>query len=302
MDWITIEQVKRAAEQGEMEALKCSLLHHEQGRDADWVELRDAIEDGKFDISYNLCACCISVGGANEEACKRCGLYTPPYNPSGSHCCGESWQKAQGAFIKLRGNYSNANFKAFQEAEAEVCTYIEGVIAKKKAEQEKCRQNCEDCKHYKLSSPCIKCTNSSNFEAKKESKPALRHGDYGYDEYGTECMAVSINAETGLRQCSSEHLWKNANDNTCKPATVLGNIFDDLARNAEDLEKFEFRLQGESGKNRWGNVTSHIHPDGDKIWLWIGTDSAYYDLDQATEIAHKILQEVATAKRKQSNQ
>ncbi len=283
MNWITTERVAEQAKLGEIPALECSLLHHEQGRDADWVELRDAIKDDKFNLGEDLCACCQS----GDKRCADCLL--------GSYWCRDSkeWNGLKDSYFGLyQAVYSNANFKAFQEAEADLCTYIEGVIAKKKAKEKKQNKLCPDCKHN--GGNCISSDDCVNFEPKhKESKPALRHGDYGLgkNSWGDPKSRIIIRNET------YNQYGKVCDSANRKNDIWLGNIFDDLARNAEDLDRFEIRHDGESGKNHWGNVTSHIHSDGDKIWLWVGTNSAYYNFDQITEIAHKLLQEVATAKK-----
>ncbi|KKN75900.1 hypothetical protein LCGC14_0376080 [marine sediment metagenome] len=75
MDWITQEQAKQAAEQGELPSLECSLEHHQQGRDATKLELIMAIENGNCSMGGQLCACCskyrlISSAGS----CKDCPL------------------------------------------------------------------------------------------------------------------------------------------------------------------------------------------------------------------------------------
>ena len=295
MDFITTKHVAEQAKLGEIPALECSLLHHEQGRDAPYNELITTILNGEFNIDSDHCASCLFV----DTKCKKCCLAVGDSHLVYKACCNGGWYKVASALNSLEKDYSYANFKAFQEAEAEVCTYIEGVIAKKEAEKVvepplQDKKGCSTCQHYDKfkSIPCNKCDCLSQFEP-KESKSALRHGDYGLgkNSWGDPKSRIIIRNET------YNQYGKVCDSANRKNDIWLGNIFDDLARNAEDLDRFEIRHDGESGKNHWGNVTSHIHSDGDKIWLWVGTNSAYYNFDQITEIAHKLLQEVATAKK-----
>ncbi len=130
----------------------------------------------------------------------------------------------------------------------------------------------------------------------KESTPALRHGDYGMYESG--CFWVLLERDNilevfGAAQGSgrlAEHI------KSCL-TSKLGNIFNDLARNAEGLKEFE--VSGQYDKEDRKTLKSHIHKKNESIWLHINTGSSYFELDNATEIAHKILQEVATAKKRQ---
>jgi len=211
MDWITTEQVKIEAAKGEIPALECSWEHHHQGETAHYMELINAIEDGKFHVGYSFCACCLRF---KDIYCDRCvggqGEDCPLFNKSGGehHCCNGDWRQLRNAVNDFKVDYSKANFKAFQSAEAKVCTYIKAVL-----------------------------------EQKKESKLAIRHGDYGYrDDSAKKARmfvedAGEMRAATPGTDCPS--LYKGyAGD---KAYIVLGNIFDDLARNAEDLKSWEIR-------------------------------------------------------------
>lgn len=306
-DWITTEQVKRAAEEGEFSALRCSLEHHQQGRDAPRGELLDAHEKDIFNLEAVKCACCVMYD-CNSMKCAESPCILRENNKAIHHCCNGLWRVASDALIEFIKNPTNANFKAFQEAEAKVCTYIEGVIAKKKAEAKKTKekiQGCLYCNYEDLNGgdkPCCSCTKYptySNFEPKdkKELKPTLRHGDYGIGPIepfliiGDGTNAIGYNPFGSLSNMCSEETGGRY-----KLAQKLGNIFDDLKRNAEDLEEFEMRGQYDTKKRR--TLKSLLGANG-KIWLNINTGSSYFELDQATEIAHKILQEVATARRKE---
>ena len=244
MNFITTEYVKAEAEKGKLPALKCSLLHHEQGRDADWVELRDAIENSSFTPnSTYLCACCKMT----NTYCRICPL--GGIGKFSSDCCGGMWKKADSAFMNLIRNYSNANFKAFQDAEAKVCAYIED-------------------------------------ELKALAKPELRCGDYGFTDRD-DCDAsnrsrIFINGKSHRENGS---IGSGNADNWHKSGayTILGNIFSDLARNAEDLTRTSvegFVLE---------TISERINIGGRRFFI-----------DQAIDFHQKLGQLIATAKRKQN--
>lgn len=189
MNFMTTEYVAEQAKLGELPALEMSLKHHEQGRDADWVELKDAIKGSEFALDSVLCASCLF---ANSE-CGKCCLATGDKQYAFKACCDGVWYEANCALSRLEDDYSNANFKAFQEAEAKVCTYIEAVLERKKAEQKDV--NCSTCEYQKIKGcdhPCSSCfrgiggytKHKPRDQSKKESKPALRHGD--------ECTACGL--------------------------------------------------------------------------------------------------------------
>lgn len=311
MDWITKEYVAEQAELGEIPALECSLLHHQQGRDADWVELRDAIENGRFTIKVEFCSCCQAVGNFKgsgtlpQKACPKCPLFDSPYRAYDiAHCCDGTWTELWYAHKILRGDYSNANFRAFQEAEGKVCDYIERVLELKKAEKavEPPRQlckKCNNCIHWDKAkdSPCFTCELFKNFQPKS---PQLRHGDYGYGDEEPILLRMNYgNTEDYPYLAVDKHglgcgVCSKTKSGSGRKLVILGNIFDDLARNAEDLEEFELCTK-DSFRFR-----SKIM--GDSINMKIQCGESCYGLDQATEIAHKILQEVATARRKGAKQ
>ena len=211
MDWVTQEQAKEAAKQGELPALECSWEHHEQGRDRDWVELKEAIENDKFWLSWELCACCRFVGkqdGFKDNGCRKC--------PLGDFFCWDNiiWAKVRNSWTKLTNHFSNANFKAFQEDETELCTYIEGVIEKVKLDMKA--------------------------EKYKECEPELRHGEL---VQGGSMGKVYVAMDT-VPKSDRWHIWADwgKNGTVSKSDTYytgLGiNIFDDLKRNSEDLKEY----------------------------------------------------------------
>ncbi len=173
MDWITQEQAAEAAEQGELEALECSLEHHEQGRDSDWIELKETIENDKFCLSWELCACCRFVGkqdGFKDNGCRKC--------PLGDFFCWDNiiWAKVGNSWAKLINSFSNANFKAFQEVEAELCTYIKRVIEKVKAKE------CEKCEKYEPELEGFVCGWFNRVSVQKTEEDTVKVSVFGWGD------------------------------------------------------------------------------------------------------------------------
>jgi hypothetical protein len=310
MDWITKEYVAEQAKLGEIPALECSLLHHQQGRDADWVELKEAIKKGKFTIKDELCSCCQAVGNfkgsgkATQKACPECPLFVSPYQPDNSHCCGGTWTDLAMwyTYEALTGDYSNANFKAFQEAEAKVCTYIERVLEQKRAEAKKEKKKkclCSDCEHIDTilsQEPCSSCQNAPS----KKSAPQLRHGDYGrcWNERNGARRVFIKNKGDGLvaaneyGTCIDADEVEGYKDNYI----ILGNIFDDLARNAEDLERFRAKSTYDS---RYPGSVEFIKCMGSNDGFNIYTEGGCtFNTADLVEIHQKLGRLIATAKRR----
>ncbi len=290
MDFITTEQVQDAAEKGELPALEASLLHHQQGRDANWVELRDAIEDDRFFLGLDFCSCCL------KWACDKCPL-TATNVDIDERCCDGAYSAAKRPYEVLKRDYSNANFEAFQEAEGKICTYIEGVIAKKKAEE----KSCEGCKFQSTwveNISCGMCRNRSRWQA-KESTPALRHLDYGINDDG-HIRLVIIERHSNNPIVWNKYGIGNPNGRDPKKDIWLGNLADDLARNAEDLDNYETttKFNGSGVKLKIGVTVNPV----DLIYFKVGGTynghQVHANIDEATEIHRKLGQLIATAIRK----
>ena len=128
-------------------------------------------------------------------------------------------------------------------------------------------------------------------------KPQLRHGDYG--------TAIASSGRLMLKDIGGQ--WFTAGKECCVspgndsfgPATILGNIFDDLKRNAEDLWEFEVDLY----KDDEDGFAAEYNESDDNRVIGIGDkgeDFWYYTIDQATDIHQKLGQVIAFAKRKQA--
>lgn len=138
MNWLTKEQITAAAKEGKLPALRMSFEHHDQGAKATLRELLDALEDGLFNLGTGFCACCVRAGnkefGACHENCPKCPLHEPSDDLG---CCGDLYDKADGAIEDLEDDHSNANFAAFQQAERAICDYISKVIEQEEAKAKK---------------------------------------------------------------------------------------------------------------------------------------------------------------------
>lgn len=270
MQWITQEQAKKAAEQGELPALECSLEHHQQGRDASKSELIEAIINNNFDLGREVCACCQFVGkttdGQEWSKCERCSL--------GKQFCWKDvetvWDKIRSSWTVLTDDYSNEKVKSFQEAEAELCTYIEAVIEKVKVKEKKC----------------------------EKYEPKLRHGDYGHYESGGFWWAWERKGFLelfGTVEGSGRRIQDTIQD-TRSDIVKDGNHVDDLERNSQDLEEFEMQtagggiLQIKQRNFCTGEAGVRFNIDG---------FHATAALNQAIEIHQKLGQVVAYVKRKQ---
>lgn len=125
MEFMTKEYVEQEAAKGDLEALRCSLLHHEQGRDATRGELIDAFTNGKFNTGHELCACCIAFQPNDFKTKSTC-----PLADNGCHekCCNSLWLPASSRRSIFAACPTNDNHQAFKDAESKVCDYIQGVI------------------------------------------------------------------------------------------------------------------------------------------------------------------------------
>jgi hypothetical protein len=204
MKFLTKEEIVEASKD-EMSALKCSLLHHQQGRDASSLELQNATDSNIFMSGTVFCACCRAY---HHNNCKGCPL---GYRDS---CCGETFKASDNAIEDFYDDPSNTNHEAFTDAESKVCDYIQGVIDKKLA------------------------------ALAEEKKLELRHGDYGYlllDKKEVDPKLFirqehNINAIKPNGGCSNSDANRGVAD-----YSISGNIFDDLKAMQEDVaieEKF----------------------------------------------------------------
>lgn len=204
MEFITEEQIEQAVKQGSLASMECSLKHHEQGGKATLLELLNAYKNEEFTLHGKFCAACQIAPrkDTNQTDCSNCELKDK--SAKSGDCCGGLWRKASHAWNDFTSDPSNANLKAFQDAENEICIFISKAIDKAKA------------------------------ELKKLDKPKLRDGDYGYNSHSGEPTDPRIYMSEKHFGCCGG----NCNDSPLDPEFVKGNWLDDLQRNSEELREF----------------------------------------------------------------
>jgi hypothetical protein len=269
MKWITREEVKEASKD-KMTALKCSLKHHEQGRDAGSLELQTAIKDELFDMTTGFCACCERFDVAN--GCRTTNGICPLSVSEGSLCCDGVFMEAKTPYRHFYGNPSNENLKKFQDAEAEVCKYIEGVIEKLLAEE-------------------------------KKQKPLLRAGDVAISNMGRACIVIG-NGKDAVNHFEDGH--------TCPQGEITGgtytkdgrgkqfNIFDEAKALQENVTEFILTPNG-CNEGEGFLVCANGAADIDiGIACDSGNETWCANLEELEEYSMQIRKVIATLKRKEA--
>ncbi|HDZ86393.1 hypothetical protein LCGC14_0619340 [marine sediment metagenome] len=208
MKFMTKEYVQQEAKKGDLPALWCSLLHHQQGRDATRGQLIDVLESGGFELGRETCACCARYEKATYCGGSKCPLYD-------TQCCGGVYTKAETLADMFKDNPTPDNHQAFKDAEQAVCDYIQGVI---------------DGLEKKIA---------------EEKKPDLRHGDEYHD--GCNGVVLLKKGNMWRMEYNSEtYTESNKRDMLSRIKAIgyilVGNIFDkldDLTVLSEPLTEFE---------------------------------------------------------------
>lgn len=248
---ITKEDAKQAAEKGLIEALRCSIQHHKDGRDMTSLELQNARvrnvrEDRRFSIGGDHCALCYHFGGNEHVAPPFCNVC-----PLGPKICCKEHDNLGNMVDNFDKDPSSANHAAFVEAEKVMIERLEKELervvieerAKSRAEEEKKNHRCYNCKH-ELRHPCYNCCDWSHWEP-KEKKPELRHGDYCQPP-NREYTYIALNSTRktdefeiwGIRSTIKEFFVNGRVKKTSIYYTPTGKtIFDDLKNRKDD--KFE---------------------------------------------------------------
>lgn len=146
----------------------------------------------------------------------------------------------------------------------------------------------------------ISCETAKNLKQEfgKEEKPELRHGDYGYDKNGIGRLVIDNQGSGRRRTAVKNGLWENLGDEwPANEATVLGNIFDDLKRNAEDLEEF---CRKDLDTNCVGGNPFVVKIEGSSISFRLPKNYCAFGFTEAQEIHRKLGQLIATAQRQQA--
>ena len=138
------------------------------------------------------------------------------------------------------------------------------------------------------------------------AEPELRHGDYGdfagspgYTHGGNiwlKDQKLTLRPFNKAQMCAS--LTAECEERDKGPFTIFGNIFVDLAARSKPLERFIVKRD----KSNILKAYLGICDDGDAVQIEAicrgKKTTVLFNLSEAAEIAHNILREVATAKRK----
>ncbi len=259
MKWLSTEEIKRRAAISPEEALNVSI--------EEWEEKCEAIRRGEeARTGGEYCGVCIRANilndGQHNTKCKMCCLNTP-----GVNCCQEyenfvSDETLPNAQAMLNRLYMERG-KSYPAGEAQPY---------KEPKKEPC----------------------------KEEKPELRHGDYGFSDENHPRLYLTdkgkpIHVQADDTFLGADKWFAGKMD---EGGIVLGNIFDDLKRNAEDLRGFEIANGTKEGSLK-------ITPWLGSCFEWkIETPSRYtmgWTTKELIEIHQKLGQLIATAKREQNS-
>lgn len=222
MQWMTTDEVKKAAAGTLLDALECSREHHRQGATCMYEEGIRASDSGDLSLLTGMCALC---GRGNKNANANC-----PECPLGRCNEGSLYDIASEALCGFSLDYSRANFAAFQEAERAMVAKLDELIVAEKASVAK-----------KLA---------------EEAKPKLMHGDYGFttrkdrfcniDIHSFVVIGEEIRFNTGSFNPVSEYP-----EGPYYIYTKLGNIFDDIKAMQEDVTEFNMTDEFGLGLKMW---------------------------------------------------
>jgi hypothetical protein len=130
-EWMTKEQVQKAAKGTLLQALECSREHHRQGAECGYEDGVIAIGD-EYSLDDKHCALCVQLG----MICSKCPLKS---------CNTGVFRAISIAKGKFTADRSRSNFAAFQEAEAKMVAKLDELIVAEKAKIHvhcKCKKCC----------------------------------------------------------------------------------------------------------------------------------------------------------------
>jgi len=244
-------------------ALDVSIQHHEENLTLSEEEVREATKDCGV-LKRSLCGLCTfhRFTGTSASPCDKCILGvgdTPCYNS-------ESQYKHTNLALDnwLTGNGSFADYRIEQFKMVEL---LKGL----RVEQKKLFAELE--------------------------KPKLRHGDYGIDVSGHSSLVVRQDASGVLRAGGSSGFYEHITIESLtesKPDVILGNIFDDLKRNSEDLRSFTVQNCTDS---LYAYIGTDVGGKNKGVQIDLSSNCLLYSLEDATKIHQKLGQMLATIRR-----
>ena len=210
---INKEAAKKAAEQGLIPSIKCSIEHHEDGlRFSNW-RLLEAFQEGTFHFGPALCALCQFYESVPKLLwnCGSCCL--------GPKACCKELCKAGNRFVD---NPSNDNFDAFKIAEAFMIARLEKELLK--AEKEAAaKKEPEPAKPNNIGigpNAGLNITGADNVIIAN-----LRNWDYGR-KHGDGF--IHLNGKTHWIVCKRRFMEESTSPPESFVKDVTGNLLDDL--------------------------------------------------------------------------
>jgi len=113
MDWLTMEEVERAAKKGRKAAIECSKKHWKQLSRATKDELSE-VEEPYSIVKDLFCALCHRYRMA-KNSCKRCPLYDSEHDPGDNGLCCEECSLALEYYGEMCYDRTEKKFEAWQK-------------------------------------------------------------------------------------------------------------------------------------------------------------------------------------------
>lgn len=258
MNWLSREEIKRRAEISDEEALNVSIK--------EWEDKCKATRNGEFVRTGGIyCGLCYRHGVSGKPGLHRCSSCILYEDYEDRNCCRE--------------------YKAFMKSST--LSNAQAMLNRLYLERGK-----------RYGQPKKEC---------KKEKPEIRHGDELFNPRdgrlfyalytksphragSYENPLIAVNHE-GVSCGNIKNYRENDFEKTGK------NIFGDLKRNAEDLERFN--TESTFGNGAYGGAFEAIICIGN-TGINMGEDLSTFTFSDVEKISQKLLQMVATAKRREA--
>ena len=254
--WITKEQAKKAGKGTQLEAAQSSWERWNQGATCTYEELREGVLSREAVFSGDECSDYCSLCRYKDENKKVLCRTNCIGNSNGCSC---EFYEVGGAFDVFRQDTSRHNCDLFQTKAKALCEVIKKFM-----------------------------------DGLEEKKPELRHGDYGYNSDDANAPVIQLRNGSDKKYVHAYGSGVMENLAANRPGagmhTVLGNIFDDLKRIAEDLRILKYKGR------QIGEIKIELEND-DNVYFHICGSNQGFVLDEAQEIHQKLGQIIATALR-----
>ena len=306
--WITAEQVKAYATTPKR-ALDISVRHHQQNVDITKSQLR-----GRDNLlNEDLCGLCYYYREKDHGGCDSCPLTAED---------GISCFRASSLYKKSLPHYRSKNHKSFIKAETALLNKLKSLQSGD--DMDKTQTEIVETLIGELSSATKKAEGAmkeSRLEDERKAllaeieglEPELRVGDYGYYKdqlspangpdsfivYGFDgCDTLFRQGNRAGRSRAGKKFFQQ------HVIVTLGNIFADLAAQAEPLERFEVKRDEHNIiKAYHGQCMDDKNSEGIQFEATCNgeTTTVLFPIDQATEIHRKLGRLIAKLKLDKNN-